>query len=94
MTLDSAVRKWVAMIFMYGGWATAVAVGIFATSSFDPGRGQFAPEWVSLVFISAVGVGIAAGSAVSRIRLADTIVGAFQAGFQSGNTHRDSKEHK
>lgn len=92
--MDERVRKWSALAAMYSGWGTSIGTGIYAVVGFDPAKGQFAPEWVSLTFIFAVGVAIAAGGAVSRIRLADTIVSAFKAGFEVSEIHRSRNDPK
>jgi hypothetical protein len=91
MKSDGTVRKWAAFTAMWGGWLTAIGMGIYSVAEFDPHMGNFAPQWVSFTFIGSIGVAIAGGSAVSRIKLAETIVAAFKAGFASAADHYNSK---
>lgn len=84
---DGPARRRTALVLMWGGWMSAIGFGSWAALSFDPEHGHFAPTWVNLVFIFSIGVAIASGSAVSRIKLAQTIVEAFKAGFQASTMH-------
>lgn len=78
-----ALRRAVANIAMWGGWAGAIALGVWSITSYNPEQGQFAPQWVGLTFILLIGIAIAGTSVTSRIKLSRTIVDAFKAGFES-----------
>ena len=86
-------RRFIASALMYGGWLICFGVFLYATLSFDPSKGEFAPQWVSFTFIAAIGVSIAAGAARGRMRLSDTIVSAFRAGMNAAREDHDSSKY-
>jgi hypothetical protein len=79
----------VASVAMWGGWFGSAGLGLFAVMNYDPNHLRFAPQWVSLAYIFLVGVAIAGTSVVSRLKLAQTIRDAFEAGFQARGRDRD-----
>lgn len=89
-------RRTIAAALMYGGWLACFGVFLYATLSFDPSKGEFAPQWVSFTFIASIGISIAAGAARGRMRLTDTIVSAFRAGMTAAELldqeRRDTEE--
>jgi hypothetical protein len=83
---ESALRAVIAFL-AWGSWAAAIAIFAWATFTYNPNEGEFAPQWVGFSFILAIGVGIAAGSARARHKLSDTILAAFQAGLLAQQQH-------
>lgn len=82
-------RRLMASVLQWAAWATVVGVFVYATSQFDPNRGNFAPQWVGFTFIFAIGVAITATLVRSRMRLTQTILSVFRAGQRS---ERDRQE--
>jgi hypothetical protein len=82
-TTKESGRRVCAACAMWGGWLGSIGVFTYASLSFDPDHGDFAPQWVGFAFIMLIGVAIAGSSARARMRLTDTIVGAFKAGFKA-----------
>lgn len=82
------LRRAAALILMWTGWLGALAVFAYATENFDPNHGNFAPQWVGFAFIGCIGVAIAGSTARSRMRLSDTIVAAFKAGFDASEDRK------
>lgn len=73
-------RRAVAILLVLGGWLGSTSIGIWAVVTYDPAKGEFAPQWVGLGYIFLIGVSVAASTARSRMRMTDTIVGAFITG--------------
>lgn len=88
MSEDRIIRDWIpekvrrplALLFQWGGWLGCLGIGVWATNTYDPNKGQFAPPWVSFTFIFLMGIAIGGTTARSRMRLTDAIVHAFKAG--------------
>jgi hypothetical protein len=82
------VRRFGAALAMWGGWLGALGFFTYGTLSFDPNHMHFAPQWVSFAFIGLIGVAIAGSTARSRMRLSDTIVKTFEAGFKASEDRK------
>lgn len=86
MTIEpERVRRALAFAFMWAGWLGALTIFAYATATYDPNHGNFAPQWVGFSFIFCIGVAIAGSTARARMRLADSIVAAFRAGFEASD---------
>lgn len=84
-----SIRRAAASFFQWGGWGYAFGIFLFATLNYDPATGHFAPQWVSFTFIGSLCIGVAGTLVRSRMRLTDTIVGAFQAGAEAYQMARE-----
>lgn len=78
--IPEIVRRPLAFAFQWGGWLGCLGLGFWATITYDPNKGQFAPPWVGYLFIGLIGIAMAGTTARSRMRLTDAIIHAFQAG--------------
>lgn len=83
MTLEK-LRRALAVVGMWGGWLGSAGLGLWSVIDYDPNHGDFAPDWVGLLFIFLIGVAIAASSARARHKLSDTIIEAFRIGLSNG----------
>lgn len=81
--MPESARRATASVLQWGSWMGAVFLLIWAPLTYNPSKGHFAPQWVSLTFILLIGIAIAATTARSRMRLSDTIVSAMQVGFDA-----------
>lgn len=81
-------RRAVASALQWGGWGGSLFLLIWGTINYDPAEGKFAPAWLSLGFIFLIGVAIAGTTARSRMRITDTIVQAFEAGYDASEDRR------
>lgn len=77
------IRRMSAATLQWAGWLTCVGLGTWSIVAFDPNHGHFAPQWLGLTFIFALGVAIAASVVRSRMRMTKAILGAFKAGQES-----------
>lgn len=93
MDVPEPIRRLSASVFQWGGWMGALGVFVFASVSYDPAHGKFAPQWVGLTFIGLMGLAIAGSVARSRMRLSDTIVDALRAGMLSERA-REKRERE
>lgn len=73
-------RRAAALFLVFGGWCGSMLLGLWAVIEFNPSKGEFAPQWVGFGYIALIGVAVAASTARSRMRMTDTIVGAFATG--------------
>lgn len=79
-------RRFFALVFAHvGWWGSFVLLCIIISMGGSKPAGK-APPWLGLIFILLMGVGIAAGSALSRMRLSRTIVTAFERGYDMAVT--------
>lgn len=74
-------RRTMALVLAHTGWWGSVLLLVVIISMGGSKPAGNAPPWLGLVFIILMGVGIAAGSALSRMRLARTIEMAFERGY-------------
>lgn len=81
--LPERYRRAVASWLQWIGWVGSLALIFHATVAFDPNHGDFPPAWYGPTVILLVGVAIAATTARSRMRLTDTIRGAFETGLKA-----------
>lgn len=88
------LRRTLTCILQWGAWLTTITLGMWSTLEFDPAKGHFAPQWVGLAFIFALGVAIAASVARSRMRLTDTILQVFKAGQKIQRDDTDRRVQK
>lgn len=91
--LTESFRRTGAAVLQWGGWGTGLGIWLYAIINYNPAGGRFAPQWVGLSFIVALFVGVAGTLVRSRMRLADTILGAFQAGMAVAR-EKDAKHHE
>ena len=82
------VRRVLASILQWGGWLGCLALFFWATNTYNPNKGHFAPQWVGFAFIFSLGVAIAGTTARSRMRITDTIVSAFKVGMSTAEEQR------
>lgn len=72
------------------GWAAFLSIGLWAALSFDPSRGQFAPQWIGFALIGTIAIAMAGGISASRLKLGETISmvsdASFRAGFEAART--------
>lgn len=73
------IRRVGASLLQWGGWAASIGLGIYSIQ-FHPEKGEFAPQWVGLAFVFAIGLAITGSLVRSRMRLSHTILSAFKAG--------------
>lgn len=90
--MSESARRFIASAFQLGGWLGALGLGLWAVFSFDPSKGEFAPQWVSLGYIGLIGVGLAGTAARSRMRMTDTIIAAMKMGFRISEENKDGKK--
>lgn len=84
-------RRLVAVLLQWGGWLSTIGFGLYTVVAYDPNHGNFAPQWVTFVWIFSMGVAIAGTLVRSRMRLTSTILSAFKAGQISADAQRDSE---
>lgn len=76
------IRRVTASVLQWAGWITSAGLGVWSEVQYDPNHGDFAPQWVNLAFVFALGVAITASVVRSRMRLAGTIIGAMRIGHE------------
>lgn len=86
-----SVRRVGASVLQWGGWGGAVFLLIWAPLQYNPSKGHFAPQWVSLTFILCIGFAIAGTTARARMRLSDTIVAAMKMGFTLSEQRKEEE---
>lgn len=93
--IPEGIRRALASVFQWGGWLGCTGIYFWATNTYNPNEGKFAPQWVGFTFIFLIGVAIAGTTARSRMRNTDTIISALQAGMRvSENRWRQLMERE
>lgn len=77
------LRRIGASILQWGGWLSTLGFGLYSVIEFDPNHGNFAPQWLTFVWIVSMGLAIAGTLVRSRMRLTKTILHAFKAGSEA-----------
>lgn len=77
------LRCQAALILCWGGWLGALGIIVWSVWGTLP-----AARYWSLIFILFIGVAISAGTARSRMRLAQTIADVFGAGMKAAAEDR------
>lgn len=72
----------ISSILMWVSWIGLTALGTWATFTFDPHKGDFAPQWVSFGYIGLIAVAVAASNARRNQKMADTVTTAFRSGME------------
>jgi hypothetical protein len=86
--VPEAVRRTIASVLQWGGWGGALFMIIYSALNYDPSRHELPPSWYGLTTIFLVGVAIAGTTVRSRMRITDTIVRAFEAGYDASQDRR------
>jgi hypothetical protein len=73
-------RRTITVVLTYSGWGGAFGLSLWMTLS-----GRSGDDGWRLLVIVFVGIAIAAGAALGRIRLTEAILGAFRAGMDTAN---------
>jgi hypothetical protein len=74
-------RRALALFFTVGGWLASFGLALYATLNYNPSQGKFAPQWVTLSVFLSMGVAIAGGVALGRLRSVQVLTKVFQAGI-------------
>lgn len=76
----------------WGSWLAVALVFLYATVNYNPNKGEFAPQWVGFTFIALIGVAIAAGNALGRHKLSDTMLKVYRAGVETARLQSEERK--
>lgn len=90
-------RRTLALIIAHTGWWGAlILLGVNIGLGGQRPIGH-APPWLGLIIVVLIGIGIAGGTSLARMRLARTIMRAFDEGYRAridGRAPNYSKDNK
>lgn len=87
-------RRALALFFTVGGWTASFGLALWATLNYNPSQGRFAPQWVTLSVFMAMGIAIAGGVALGRLRSVQVLTKVFQAGIIADGKEAEDDERK
>lgn len=82
----------IALILAVGGWLGAFGLGVFDALMFSPSDGNFAPSWLLPTVILLMGVAIASGAALGRVRSVETLSKVFHAGQIAADDEKEPND--
>jgi hypothetical protein len=82
-------RRALALFFTVGGWLASLGLALFASLNYNPNQGRFAPQWMTLTVFITMGIAIAGGVALGRLRSVEILTRVFQAGLDGRNDDAD-----
>lgn len=90
--MNETVKRVALWVVALGGWGWAVGAATWAVIEFDPSKGHFAPQWLSLSVFLSMGFAIAAGVSIGRIHSVRTLTAIFQAGMMAKKIEDEERE--
>lgn len=92
--MSEEVRRVIAWVLACGGWIASFVLALYASLNFDPSTGDFAPAWFTPTEIILIGIAIASGTALGRMRSVETITKVFRAGTMAALEDEETQKKK
>lgn len=90
--MKEETRRAMALVVTVTCWVASFALALYASLSFDPSAGNFAPSWFTPTEIILIGAAIASGTALGRMRSIETLTKVFRAGQLAALTDEESTD--
>jgi hypothetical protein len=85
-------RRILVLSLAVAAWLGSFGMAIWGALEFDPSAGHFAPQWYTAVVIILIGMAVATGAALGRIRSVDTLTRIFEAGIMAAQNEKESTD--
>lgn len=92
--MNETVKRVALWVISLGGWSWAIGAATWAVLEFDPSKGNFAPQWLSLSVFLSMGFAIAAGVSLGRINSVRTLAQIFQAGMDTAERAQRKRQEE
>lgn len=83
--MKQETRQWLAATIAYGGWTVAVVLTYLRTTEVLAMR-------FSMLIILVIGIAMAAGIKLSRMRLTATMLDVYRAGVETARIQKEERE--
>lgn len=93
-TMTEDDRRKVALFVAHGGWWGAFGLLITNVALGGSRPAGSAPPWLGLIIVFLIGVGIAGGTALARMRMARTIMSAMDQGYRMFKLREDTQDEE